>query len=329
MTVSRVDSIVRWLLQAAATCMATGAGYAAALEPIAPLATDQFVVIVSPSGPGSSIDTMARTYAGIAGKYTAQKFVFENRTGAAGYIATNYVLEQPANGFTLQAFTRATTLNFLTQPHAGSPLDKYHYVGITMFTPVIVYTYKGGPYADARQLIAEAKARPAAQVWGGASAGGTEWLMVNLIWQKLGAKGRYAAFKDGGALRLAVLGKHLPLGSGDMSDIIGYGDTLVPLAIGAEKRQADLPDVPTFRELGYDLVEGNYRGIVARGDIPQRAKNFHDRVYDAVMSDPGWAAYLRDTKAEKFEVKGAVMEKIAKESSQRAVFFMKEAGYMK
>jgi putative tricarboxylic transport membrane protein len=329
MTDFRLYSIIRLLSQAAATCMAMGAVSAATLEQIAPLAEDQVVMIVSPSGPGSSIDTMARTYASIANRYTKQKFVFDNRQGAAGLIATNYVLEQPANGFTLQAFTRATTLNFLTQPHAESPLDKYHYVGITMFTPVIIYTYKGGPYADAQQLIAEAKAHPAAQVWGGASAGGTEWLMVNLIWQKLGAKGRYAAFKDGGALRLAVLGKHLPLGSGDMSDIIGYGDVLVPLVIGAEKRLPDLPNVPTFRELGYDFVEGNYRGIVARKDIPQGAKNFHDRVYDAVMSDPGWAAYLRDTQAEKFEVKGAAMEKIARESSQRAVFFMKEAGYLK
>ncbi len=319
-------SLRRWLCCLTALCTAMSA---VAAGQIPPLSNDQVVMIVSPSGPGSSIDTMARTYAGIAARYTKQKFVFDSRPGAAGFIATNYVLEQPANGYMLQAFTRATTLNFLTQPHAESPLDKYYYVGTTMFTPVIIYTYKDGPYADAKQLIAEAKAHPAAQVWGGASAGGTEWLMVNLVWQKLGAKGRYAAFKDGGTLRLAVLGKHLPLGSGDMTDIIGYGDTLMPLVIGAEKRLADLPNVPTFRELGYDLVEGNYRGIVARRDIPLAAKNFHDRVYDAVMSDPAWAAYLKDTKAEKFEVKGAAMEKIAKESSQRAVFFMKEAGYMK
>jgi tripartite-type tricarboxylate transporter receptor subunit TctC len=329
MVTTGLYSIVRLLLQAIVVIILTAGEQVVAEEKIAPLGSDQVVMLVSPSGPGSSIDTMARTYGSIASRYTTQKFVYENRAGAAGFIATNFVLEQPANGYVLQAFTRATTLNFLTQPHAASPLDKYYYVGTTMFTPVIIYTYKGGPYADARQLIAEAKARPAAQVWGGASAGGTEWLMVNLIWQKLGAKGRYAAFKDGGALRLAVLGKHLPIGSGDMSDIIGYGDTLVPLVIGAEKRLVDLPNVPTFRELGYDLVEGNYRGVVARRDIPPAAKIFHERVYDAVMSDPAWAAYLKDTKAEKFEVKGAAMEKIAKESSQRAIFFMKEAGYMK
>jgi len=61
--------------------VAAGAGHASAQESVAPLAVDQVVIIVSPSGPGSSIDTMARTYAAIAGKYTTQKFVFENRTG--------------------------------------------------------------------------------------------------------------------------------------------------------------------------------------------------------------------------------------------------------
>src|SRR5450432_2553584 len=152
---------------AVAILIAISAHPAFAQEQIAPLATDQVVVIVSPSGPGSSMDTMARTYAGIASRYTPQKFVFDNRSGAAGLIATNYVLGQAAGGFTLQAFTRATTLNFLTQPHTENPLEKYYYVGITMFTPVIIYTYKGGPYADAQQLIAEAKAHPASQVWGG------------------------------------------------------------------------------------------------------------------------------------------------------------------
>jgi tripartite-type tricarboxylate transporter receptor subunit TctC len=322
--------MIRLTVQAGiAVVIALGANVAAAQKQIPPLSADQVVMIVSPSGPGSSIDEMARTYASIAGRYTTQKFVFENRTGAAGFIATSYVLRQPADGYTLQAYTRATTINFLNQPDTENPLDKYHYVGITMSTPVMIYTYKGSPYADAKQLIADAKAHPGSQVWGGASAGGTEWLMVNLIWQKIGVKGRYAAFKDGGALRLAMLGKHLPIGSGDMSDILGHGDMLVPLVIGAAKRMADLPNVPTFRELGYELVEGNYRGIVARREIPQRAKIFHDMVYDAVMADPRWAAYLQDTKAEKLEEKGAAMEKSAKESSQRAVFFMKEAGLMK
>jgi putative tricarboxylic transport membrane protein len=210
-----------------------------------------------------------------------------------------------------------------------NPLPKYHYVGITMFAPVIVYTYKGGPYADVGQLIAEGKANPGTQVWGGASVGGTEWLMVNLIWQKLGYKGKYAAFKDGGTLKLAVIGKHLAIGSGDMSDITGHTDLLQPLAIGAEKRMPDLAQVPTFRELGYDVVEGNYRGLVARREIPERAQAFHDRVFDAVTADPQWLAYLHDSKAQKFGAKGPAMEALARESSERAVFFMKEAGLAK
>jgi tripartite-type tricarboxylate transporter receptor subunit TctC len=319
----------RTAISMAAALAAVSMSPAAAQTPIPALSSDQVVMIVSPSGPGSSIDGMARTYAGIAAKYTAQKFLFDNRTGAAGFIATSYVLRQPADGYILQAFTRATTINFLNQADAENPLPRYHYVGITMFTPVIIYTYRGSPYADVGQLIADGKARPGAQVWGGASVGGTEWLMVNLIWQKLGYKGKYAAFKDGGALKLAVIGKHLPIGSGDMSDIMGHAELLQPLAIGAEKRMPDLAQVPTFRELGYDIVEGNYRGLVARKEIPQRAKDFHDQVFEAVTADPQWAAYLNESKAQKFIAKGPAMEKIAREGSERAAFFMKEAGLTK
>lgn len=311
----------------AAALLAVPAG-ASAQEQIPALSADKVVVIVSPSGPGSSIDGMARTYIEIAARYTAQKFVIDNRTGAAGFIATQFVLRQPADGLTLQAFTRATTINFLNQPDAGNPLEQYDYVGINMFSPVIIYTYKDGPYADAKQLITEGKAR-AGQVWGGASAGGTEWLVVNIIWQKVGIKGKYAAFKDGGALRIAVLGKHLPIGSGDMSDLSGHTDVLVPLVVGSEKRLADLPQVPTFRELGYDLVEGNYRGIVARKDIPQRAQEFHDRLFEKIVADPRWADYLARNSAERLNARGAAMEKIAREGSQHAVYFMKEAGLTK
>jgi tripartite-type tricarboxylate transporter receptor subunit TctC len=298
---------------------------APAQEQIPPVSTDKVVVIVSPSGPGSSIDGMARAYMEIAARYTSQKFVIDNRTGAAGFIATQYVLRQPADGLTVQAFTRATTVNFLNQPGAENPLDKYYYVGVNMFSPVILYTYRGGPYADAKQLIAEGRAK-ASQVWGGASVGGTEWLVVNIIWQQLGIKGKYAAFKDGGALRLAVLGKHLAIGSGDMSDLAGHTDVLAPLMVGAEKRLAELPSVPTLRELGYNVVEGNYRGIVARKDIPQQAKSFHDRLFEKVTADPHWSEYLARNSAERLDARGAQMEKLAKEGSQQAVHFMKEAG---
>ena len=111
-----------------------------AQEKIDPLTRDRTVMVVVGSGPGSSIDTMVRTFFDIAGKYTEQKFVVDNKTGGSGIVATNHVLRQPADGYTLFGLTRSYTINFLTQPDMPNPLLKYHYVGLTMDSPVTIFT---------------------------------------------------------------------------------------------------------------------------------------------------------------------------------------------
>ncbi len=310
-----------------ALCMMSGAH--AADDAIAPIARDRAVVVVSGSGPGSSIDTMVRTFIDIAGKYTEQKFVVDNRTGGSGIIATNHVLRQPADGLTLFGMTRSYTINFLTQPDMANPLLKYHYVGLTMNSPLTIFTYTASPYADVKAMIAEGRSKPGEQSWGGPFVGTVEWLVTNVIWQRLGYKGKYVAFKDGASLNTAVAGKHVALGVGDMSDLLGKEDLLKPLVIAASERHRAAQHVPTFREMGYDIVEGNFRGFVARAEIPQATKDFYGRLYTRVMGDPRWAKFLADNQAERPPLGGAEMERLSKASAENAVPLMREAGLMK
>jgi tripartite-type tricarboxylate transporter receptor subunit TctC len=298
-------------------------------EKIPALSTDRTVAIISGSGPGSSIDTMVRTFADIAGKYTDQKFIVENRTGGSGITATNHVLRQPPDGYTLFGLTRSYTINFLTQPEMANPLLKYHYVGLTMLSPIVIFTYKGGAFADVKAMIADGKAKPGEQSWGAPFVGSVEWLITNVIWQKLGYKGKYVAFKDGGTLNSAVMGKHVSIGVGDMSDLLGKENLLTPIVVAGAQRLPGAPGMPTFREIGYDIVEGNFRGFVARQEIPQQAKVFYDQLYAQVMSDPRWAKFLADNMAERPPIKGAEMERLSRESAEKALPLMREAGLIK
>ncbi len=300
-----------------------------AQEKIPPLSTERTVAIILGSGPGSSIDTMVRTFADIAGKYTDQKFIVENRTGGSGITATNHVLRQPPDGYTLFGLTRSYTINFLTQPEMANPLLQYHYVGLSMLSPIAIFTYKGGAFADVKTMIAEGKAKPGGQSWGAPFAGSVEWLITNVIWQKLGYKGNYVAFKDGGTLNAAVMGKHVSIGVGDMSDLLGKENLLAPIVVASAQRLPGAPGMPTFREIGYDIVEGNFRGFVARKEIPQQARVFYDQVYARVMDDPRWAKFLANNMAERPPLKGAEMERLSKESAEKAVPLMREAGLLK
>jgi tripartite-type tricarboxylate transporter receptor subunit TctC len=290
---------------------------------------DHAIVVVSGSGPGSSIDTMVRTFIDIAGKYTDQKFVVDNRTGGSGIIATNYVLRQPADGLTLFGMTRSYTVNFLTQAGMENPLLKYHYVGLTMNSPLTIFTYTGSPYTDVKKLIADGKAKPGEQSWGGPFVGTVEWLITNVIWQRLGYKGKYVAFKDGALLNTAVAGKHVSIGVGDMSDILGKEKLLRPVVIAAAQRHPAAKNVPTFRDIGYDIVEGNFRGFVARREMPQPAKDFYEKVYERVMADERWTKFLADNQAERPPLGSADMERLCKASAEKAVPLMKEAGLIK
>lgn len=312
-----------------AAALLTAGAPAPAQEKIPPLAANRAVTVVTGSGPGSSIDTMLRTFIDVAAKYTDQKFTVENRTGGAGIIATNYVLRQPADGFTLFGFTRSYTINWQTQKNMESPLVKYHYVGITMFSPLVLFTYAGSPYKTVNDMIAAGRANPAEQKWGGPFLGAVEWLSANIMWQKLGFKGQYVAFKDGASLNAAVMGKHVLIGLGDMSDIVGRENLLVPLVIAAGQRDPAAPNMPTFKELGYDIVEGNFRGFVTLKDVPQRAKEFYDRLYTRVVADPRWKAYLAENRAQMLDARGPAMEKLCKESAERAAPFIREAGLAK
>lgn len=309
--------------------LAAVSGLQAAEEKVPPVARDRAVVVVSGSGPGSSIDTMVRTFIDIAGKYTEQKFVVDNRTGGSGIIATNFVLRQPADGLTLFGMTRSYTVNFLTQPDMPNPLLKYHYVGLTMNSPLTIFTYTGSAYTDVKALIADGKAKPGEQSWGGPFVGTVEWLITNVIWQRLGYKGKYVAFKDGALLNTAVAGKHVPLGVGDMSDLLGREELLKPVVIAAAARHRAAPQVPTFRDIGYDIVEGNFRGFVARSEIPQPAKDFYGRLYAKVMADERWLKFLADNQAERPPLGSADMERLAKASAEKAVPLMVEAGLIK
>lgn len=306
-----------------------GAVPAIAQDKISPLSNDRVVSVVIGSGPGSSIDTMTRTFVDVAARYTDQRFVVDNRTGGSGIFATNHVLRQPADGLTLFGFTRSYTVNFLTQPDMENPLLKYHYIGLTMNSPIVIFTYRGSPYADLKALIADGKAKPGEQSWGAPFVGSVEWLITNVVWQKLGYKGKYVAFKDGSTLNAAVMGKHIALGVGDMSDLLGKENLMTPVVVAGAQRLAAAPNVPTFRELGYDIVEGNFRGFVTRQEIPQQAKAFYDQLYARVMEDPRWAKFLADNMAERPPLKGVEMERLGKESAEKAAPLMREAGLVR
>jgi tripartite-type tricarboxylate transporter receptor subunit TctC len=316
-----------------------GAAFAAALlalatpsvaqEKIPELPGSKPVTIILGSGPGSGPDNMARTYVQIAAKYTEQPYVVENRPGSSGLVAVNKLLSSHPDGHSLLVFTRSFAINHLTLPDVESPLDKLSYIGVAMFAPLVAFTYAdGSPYADGAAMIAECKAKPG-QKWAAAFVASLDWLMVQIIWKETGCKGEYIPFDDGAALAAAVMGKHVAIGVGDMGDIVSRAGRLKPLVVATAERDPRLPDVPTLKELGWNIVQENHRGLVSLKGIPEEAKKFHEAVFQKVMADPDWAKFIDSQKARMGGMNGADMEKLERESEELGKKVFAESGLLK
>ncbi|MGV6874347.1 tripartite tricarboxylate transporter substrate binding protein [Pseudochelatococcus sp. B33] len=321
---------MRWIIGAAlAAAFAIVATPSVAEDKIPALSTSKPVSIILGSGPGSGPDNMARTYVQIAAKYTDQPFVIENRPGSSGLVAVNHLLRQRPDGMSLLVFTRSFAINHLTLPDVESPLDKLHYVGVAMFAPLVAFTYAdGSPYQDGAAMLAECEAKPG-QKWAAAFVASLDWLMVQIIWKETGCKGEYIPFDDGAALAAAVMGKHVAIGVGDMGDIVSRAGRLKPLLIATDERDPRLPDVPTLKELGWNIVQENHRGLVSLKDIPEEAKEFHGKVFQKVIADPDWAKFIDSQKARIGGMDGADMEKLEHESEELGKFIFAESGLLK
>ncbi len=250
---------------------------AAALTAAAPAALAAYpskaITIVVPTAAGGGNDAMARTIAQKLGPLLGQTIIIDNRAGANGSIASEFVARAPADGHTLMFGYIATHgMNPALQKLRYDPVADFEPIGLVGYSPTLMVATANAPFKDVRDLVAQLKAKPDRYTY--ASAGN-------------GTAPHYAAelFKlNAGVVMLGVPYK----GSAPaISDTIG-GQTQVmfpslftayphvksgklrALAIAGPKRSAALPDVPTLKEAGVDGVDVmQWYGLFAPAKTPK------------------------------------------------------------
>ena len=266
-----MDKAFLWLLLLV-SCVAPGVH--AADEAIPPLARDRAVVVVSGSGPGSSIDTMVRTFIDVAGKYTDQKFVVDNRTGAGGTIGTEYVAKAAPDGYTLLMGSAAT---LCITPHLYSRIP---YDTLRDFAPIstvaaVSYVAVVYPALNAKSLqefIALAKSKPGELRFGSAGSGSVTHLAVELFRSMAGVEFTHVPYKGAGPAMIDLIGGQLDF----MFDSVLTSTPLVKagklraLAQTGATRSVVLPDLPTIAETALPGYEAStWFGLVAPAGTPR------------------------------------------------------------
>jgi tripartite-type tricarboxylate transporter receptor subunit TctC len=227
------------------------------------------IVLVTWVSAGSAADVTARLIAKYAPKYLHQTMIVENRTGGDGANAMQYVLSQPADGYTLLLVTRSLEATLANDLKDKFQLGDFSFTGTVDADPVVIAVNSATPYKTLADLLAAAKAAPVPVAGYGSNT--SMETFTRYLGTVSGAKFNWVPFSGGAAAIAAVMGNHVPVvvqHRNDLYDPIASGE-MRGLAISSDARSADLPAVPTFRELGFkDFTFEQWRGLAARAGTP-------------------------------------------------------------
>ncbi|MBC9178539.1 Bug family tripartite tricarboxylate transporter substrate binding protein [Pseudoroseomonas ludipueritiae] len=253
----------------------------------------QLVVGFAPSG-GS--DVIARTIAEAAAPFLSQPMVVVNRPGAGGALAAEQVARAQPDGLTLllAGGSESTSL----PAHRDVPYDPKKsfrsVIRLTRHPHFICVRGRGGRFADMRQVIEAARAEPGSITHGSAGAGTLSHSLFIMLERRADLEFLHVPYTGGGPVAQALLSGDIHLGvqaSDELGGLVASGD-IKPIAVASAERTKSQPDVPTLRELGYDVVADNQKGWVGpAGMTDEMVAFYHDRFRQG-MAAPAWRRFL-------------------------------------
>jgi tripartite-type tricarboxylate transporter receptor subunit TctC len=238
---------MRLLIALLATAALSAALPAAAEYPDRPI---EMIITFPPGGP---TDVAARVVQPALAKALSVPVVLINKGGSGGAVAMDSVAKAKPDGYTIAATVRSTiSITPAVQANVPYRLKDFEMIGTYAASPQALVVRKDSPWKTLEELVAGVKAAPGKHAYGSAGQGTNSHLSMELLKLARGLDLAHVPFQGSGPLKNAVLGGHVPVGSvslATMIPLIKSGD-VVALVISGDKRNRDVPDVPTMAEKG-------------------------------------------------------------------------------
>lgn len=246
--------IFDWAAIGCAAMLAAGSLPAAAQDyPAKP------VTVVVPFSPGGASDTIARVVTNAMQPGFAQPLVVENKPGANGAVGAAQVARARPDGYTImQASIGAYAINPALQDDLPyDPRKDLDMLTIAVRTSNALVTRPTMEAATLEELIAKLKAEPDSMLFASSGTGSSDHLTAELFWQVTGTSGIHVPYKGGGPAQTDLMGGHADASFQNLGAIANFvrDGKMKLLAIAAEERSPEFPDVPTLKELGIEGME--------------------------------------------------------------------------
>lgn len=272
-----------------AAALAITAGMALA----APVAAKTLQYVVAFPAGGES-DITARLQEPVLKKISGDDIVVQYRVGAGGATAWAGLNKMASDGSVVMGTNLPHLFLQPMQKDVGYKTEDIVNIYIFQQTPDAIVVPADSPYKTLQDLIDDAKAKPGAVTLSGSGTFTGPHLSTATFNNLAGINTTYIPFSGTATSVAAMMGKQVNAAMTFTTAAISQGDRVRMLAVALDERLPAFPDVPTFKELGFDMQSGVYRGVAVPKATPEDVRKQLSELFAKVNQDPDYRKKMTD-----------------------------------
>ncbi len=250
-----------------------------------PFPTKQLTYLIC-FDPGGQSDRTARQQQAHLARLLGQQIIIDYKVGGGGALGWKELARAKPDGYTFAGFNIPHIILQPMQQDVGYKTDQIVPVVTFQRTPLALAVLEKSPYKTLKEFVEFAKKNPEKITVGGSAVFSGPHFATLRMEKLTGIKITYVPFTGAAPQMTAFLGGHTDACMGNSDDLTKFKDKLRVLGFATEERFPEFPDAPTFKELGFDMVEGTERGVAVPPGTPKEVIDKLEAAFMQIAKDP-------------------------------------------